>query len=66
LPRNGNSSIVALCVFGRGVFTGLLPSDALTIHITLGSKEKDYEITLLCFLQTPESQNSGARRDGRC
>jgi hypothetical protein len=35
LPRNRDSSIVALCVFGRGVFTGPLPSKALAIQVKI-------------------------------
>jgi hypothetical protein len=35
MHRNGDSSIVALRVFGREVFTGPLPSNALAIHVTL-------------------------------
>jgi hypothetical protein len=35
LPRNGDSSVVALCVFGLRVFIGPLPSNALAIHVKI-------------------------------
>jgi hypothetical protein len=42
--RHGENTaflIVALRVFGREVFNGQLPSNALTIHVTIYHKEKN-------------------------
>jgi hypothetical protein len=35
LPRSGDVSIFACCVFGGGVFTGPLPSNAQAMHIKI-------------------------------
>jgi hypothetical protein len=49
MHRNGDSSIVALCVFGCEAFTGPLPSNALAIHVTIfRTKDKEkYEADIL-------------------